>query len=161
MFGLQLGAELQREAEHEAQRTQHRRERGAQQAARGDAPGEVAVRGAEGVHVAQLGPARRARKPMSESKRWFYGIDRREKRRPELWRRKAAESQVRTAAQGLLQLSAPTEDATAAPAEDATAAPAEDATAAPAEDADRQQREVEASMYDGMTDEQMLTLLGV
>jgi hypothetical protein len=36
---------------------------------------------------------------------------------------------------------------------------AEDATAA--EDTAREQREVEASMYDGMTDEQMLTLLGV
>ena len=119
--------------------------------------------------LALPGPARRARKPMSESKRWFYGIDRRDKRRRERDQRVAAESHRRNAAQGLLQLSAPAGDATAAPAEDATAAPAgdataapaEDATAAPAEDADRQQREVEAFMYDGMTDEQMLTLLGV
>ena len=115
--------------------------------------GALARRAADAVGVP--GPARRARKPVmqSESKRWFYGIDRREKRRRERDQRVAAESHRRNAARGLLQLSAP--------AGDATAAPAEDATAAPAEDAERQQREVEASMYDGMTDEQMLTLLGV
>ncbi len=125
----------------------------------GKLPGALARRAADAVGVP--GPARRARKPMSESKRWFYGIDGREKRRRERDQRVAAESQRRNAAQGLLQLSAPAGDATAAPAEDATAAPAEDATAAPADDTAREQREVEASMYDGMTDEQMLTLLGV
>ena len=105
--------------------------------------------------LALPGPTRRARKPVmqSESKRRVYGIERREKRRREGHQRVASESHRRNAAQGLLQLSAP--------AEDATAAPTEDATAAPADDTERQQREVEASMYDGMTDEQMLTMLGV